>query len=230
MKHAIFATLAALAMAGPGAAQVIISEVHPNGSSGGAAYAADWFELTNIGNAPVNISGWSMDDDSQVPGVAPLTGVTSLLPGQSAVFLNAASTQNSVFINSWFGSNPPPGFTIGNYTGSGVGLSTGGDQVWIFDSGNAPVTAVSFGANTTLTTFDNAAGIGGATPPTPPGISQLSSIGVNGAFVSFALVAGQPEIGSPGTIGAVPEPSSLAFAGIGAAAIWRCRRKKKRLS
>src|SRR5262245_52681937 len=126
MRNPFIAVAIIVSIASASQAQIVISEVYPNGSGGGAAYAADWFELTNRGAAPVNISGWSMDDDSFTPGTAPLTGVTIIQPGQSVVFLNAAATVNATFINSWFGANPPPGFTIGDYNGTGVGLSTAG--------------------------------------------------------------------------------------------------------
>ena len=41
------------------------------------------------------------------------------------------------------------GFTIGTYTGGGVGLSTGGDAVNLFDASGKRVTGVSFGISTT---------------------------------------------------------------------------------
>ena len=41
---------------------VVISEIHPGGSS--SAYAADWFEVTNTGTTTVDITGWKFDDSS----------------------------------------------------------------------------------------------------------------------------------------------------------------------
>lgn len=204
---------AALMVAGftTGHAQLIISEVHPTGSSS-STYAADWFELSNIGSASVNITGWKVDDDSASFGSAlALRGVTSIAPGQSVIFLESNSsggndaTIGAAFQSAWFGGSAPSGLTLGFYGGSGVGLSSGGDAVNIFDADGTWVVGVSFGAATSGTTFDNPAGLSGL-------ISQLSVVGVNNAFNS---VAGG-EIGSPGV---VPEPSMLALGALGFAAM-----------
>ena len=40
-----------------------ITEVAPWGS-GNAAYGADWWELTNTGDAPIDLTGWKIDDNS----------------------------------------------------------------------------------------------------------------------------------------------------------------------
>src|SRR5262245_3354381 len=69
-------------------AQVRITEVAPWGSgSTNTPYAADWFELTNFGSTAVNISGWTMDDDSNNPNSALLTGVATIAPGESVIFI-----------------------------------------------------------------------------------------------------------------------------------------------
>ncbi len=89
-----------------------------------------------------------------------------------------------------------PASLIGTYGGSGVGLSGSGDAVNLFDAAGARVTGVSFGAaatGTPLATFDNSAGLGGATLPLPA-VTTLSADKVNGAFVSF----NGAEMGSPG--------------------------------
>jgi Lamin Tail Domain len=200
-------------------AQIIISEVDPTGSST-TSYAADWFELENTGSSAVDITGWMMDDNSDLfaDSVA-LTGVTSIAAGQSVVFIeNTASdgssllspedtaTLNANFETAWFGTTSVPGLTIGNYGGSKVGLSSSSDAVNIFDSSGNQITGVDFGKSTAGFTFDNTAGV------TDDGtISTLSAVDVNGAFTS----ADGAEVGSPGNIAPVPEPSAFALAGCG---------------
>ena len=104
-----------------------------------------------------------------------------------------ARRDDAAFETAWFGSSVPSGFTIGTYSGSGVGLSTGGDAVNLFDAAGRRVTGVVFGSSSTGFTFDNAAGIGRRTLPLPA-ISTLSVVQVNGAFLSATGL----ETGSPG--------------------------------
>lgn len=184
------------AQSGPG---VIVSEVNPAGSGGTSGYGADWFELSNTGSAALDLTGWRMDDSNPAYATAgPLRGVASLPPGASAVFLEASpaneATVRQNFLQTWFGDTPPAGLLIGFYTASGIGLSTGGDEVNIFNGQQVRVTAVAFGAAPDGgRTFDNTAGIGAASTP-PPTIATASAAGVNGVFASSA-----GEVGSPGT-------------------------------
>ena len=193
----------------PAHAAITVSEVAP-WSSGNSAVSADWFELTNTGASAVNITGWKVDDSSaSFASSSALTGVTSIASGQSAIFIEGTGAANATFISTWFGSSAPAGFVIGNYSGSGLGLSTGGDGVNIYNATGALQASVSFGASPAsapFATFDNAAGLTGS-------ISQLSVVGVNGAFMAMNA----SEIGSPGVISAVPEPTNLAMmlAGLG---------------
>lgn len=206
------AAVASTAQAGALPPQIRITEVSAYGS-GNAPYAADWIELTNFGAAAVNIAGWRFDDDSASfgSGVA-LNGVTSIAPGESVVFLNS-TTAATGFVNAWFGGTLPSGLQIGSYTGSGTGLSTNGDQVNIYDSLGTLVTGVSFGASPTsnFATFDNAAGVSGGS------ISQLSVVGVNGAFAAPSYA----DIGSPGVI---PAPGAAALLALGGLIAGRRRR------
>jgi hypothetical protein len=210
--------LALLALCAPAQAQVRITEVSAWGSS--APYATDWFELTNVGTAAANLSGWTMDDNSNGSAKVALTGISSIAAGESVVFTENASAG---FLATWFGASVPGGLQIGNYTGSGVGLSTSGDAVNVFDASGALQAKVTFGASpgaTPLQTFDNAAGLDNTA------IGQLSSAGLNGAFLS----ADGGEVGSPGTVAAaVPEPQAYALmlAGLGllGGAVARRRRR-----
>jgi len=214
----MLAGLAALMAAGAAQAQVRVTEVAAWGS-GNAPYSTDWFELTNFGSTAINISGWKMDDNSSSFGAAvALTGVTSIAAGESVIFTENAAAS---FLSTWFGGNVPAGLQIGNYTGSGVGLSTGGDAVNIYNASGVLQAHVSFGtsdATSPFQTFDNRAGLNSTT------VSQLSVVGTNGAFVAANDAA---EIGSPGQISAVPEPENAALALAALAAIGLVARKRQ---
>ena len=190
-----------------------ITEVAP-WSSGNGPVGSDWFEITNTGSSAVDITGWKMDDNSfAFANAATLSGVTSLAAGESAIFLEIGGTQNAAtviqtFINTWFGGTKPAGLQIGTYSGAGLGLSTGGDGVAIFDAAGNVQARVTFGASTTvapLRTFDNAAGLDHAA------ITQLSSAGTNGAFIAPGDTT---ENGSPG-VSLLNEPPVISSNGGG---------------
>lgn len=194
-----------------GTVNLKITEVAP-WSSSNAPFGEDWFEVTNFGTANADITGWTMDDDSNAPNSALLTGVTVIKPGESVIFIEIqpghnATTERNGFITTWFGNNPPPGLQVGTYTqgaAGGVGLGTGGDQVNLFNGVAGTRQAnVAFGASNNtppgpFLTFDNTIGTN-----SPPTLSTFSAIGVNGAF---AAPGDTREIGSPGTIGAPTTP------------------------
>jgi len=171
---------------------VRITEVDPTSSSG--PVGGDWFELTNEGTTAVDLGGWKMNDshDSFASG-GDLTGVASLPAGASAVFVEDAS-QLAAFESTWFPAGLPTGYLLGTYGSVGIGLSSSGDAVNIFNAAEEKVTGVAFGASTSGVSFDNAAGIGD-TSSSPPTISTLSVLGLHGAFEN-----GAAEIGSPGTV------------------------------
>jgi hypothetical protein len=216
---------------------VIVSEVAPWGS-GTSSYGSDWWELTNVSAAPVDITGWKIDDNSNSFALAvPLSGVTMIAAGQSVIFIELTGTETAsgteaAFENAWFGSAIPTGFTIGTYTGTGVGLSATSDAVNVFDSGGNLMAGVAFGASTTNVSFDNAAGITN-TGSTDGTISTLSVIGTNGAFKGSDNL----ETGSPGTIAntvspVVPEAPFVILLPVGAfvilgAGIYLGRRRRR---
>ena len=136
--------------AASGVINLAITEAAP-WSSGNSPLASDWFEVTNFGTSPVSLVGWTMDDNSNSFAVSvPLNGVASIDPGKSVIFIETASSSDlaakgQAFINLWYGGTAPAGLQIGSYSGSGVGLSTGGDAVNVFDNGGALRAAISFG-------------------------------------------------------------------------------------
>lgn len=175
---------------------VYLSEVSPTSSSAGS-YAADWFELSNAGNVPVDLTGWSMNDDTNTAGGAALAGVAALPVGGSVVFVEGDAATAAAFAQAWFGSTPPAGLQVGWYAGSGVGLSSGGDALAVFDAAGNRVTGVSFAATAPGATLDNSVGVGGAQDGTGlPPIAAPSVAGANGAVTDA-----DGETGSPGATG-----------------------------
>jgi hypothetical protein len=189
-------------------AALIVSEVSPY-SSGNTPFTADWFELTNTGPSALTVSGWKMDDNSNAfASSVPMSGITSIAAGESVVFIECLAGCAAIAGFQAYWGSPVAGVQIGTYTGSGVGLSTAGDAVNVFDSTGSLLANVAFGASTVGRTFDNAAGLNNVT------LTTLSALGVNGAFNSTANTTGAVtvlDIGSPGTIAAVPEPATLAM-------------------
>ena len=207
------AVLASAALVLPGAAPaaalaggIVISEVAP-WASGNSPYLADWFEVTNGSAASLTISGWKMDDNTNsfASSVA-LNGVITIGPGQSVIFLDSAAPATTIasFLSTWFGASPPSGLQVGTYSGAGVGLSTSGDAVNLFDGFGALQAKVTFGASpgaAPFASFDNAAGLDNAA------LLALSVVGVNGAFSISPSVA-QAAVGSPGTITSSSSPTT----------------------
>ncbi|MDD1458565.1 ExeM/NucH family extracellular endonuclease, partial [Dolichospermum sp. ST_sed2] len=179
---------------------LIISEVAP-WSSGNSSVRADWFEVTNTSSSAVDITGWKIDDDSNAFATSiALSGITTIAAGESVIFIETSTlaTTKATFVNVWLSGNQPAGLQIGNYTGAGIGLSTGGDSVNLFNPSGTKITGVSFGASPTGTfsTFDNSADLANTT------ISTLSIAGTKGAYGvtdTVGTVTSQL-IGSPGKI------------------------------
>ncbi len=110
------------------APRVFISEVHPAGSGNGT-YAADWFEVTNTGTTPVNITGWKVDDNSNsfAAAIALSWGRLASPPASPSSSSKLPAAVNNVVNNfkaAWFGNNVPSSLVVGTYSGSGVGLGT----------------------------------------------------------------------------------------------------------
>ena len=193
---------------------IVITEVSPWSSTNTqSSLAADWFEVTNRGTSPVDITGWKIDDNSHAIGTAvALNGITTIAPGESVIFIESATSLATTFNSIWFGGSPPAGLQIGSYTGSGIGLGSTADEVTLFDRSGLIVTGVGFGASPTTSpfgTFDNAANVGSNTLPFPV-LTTLSTVGTNGAFqvTDSGTAAGKNLIGSPGATAT----STFAFA------------------
>ncbi|MBE2320597.1 SdiA-regulated domain-containing protein [Solirubrobacter sp. CPCC 204708] len=163
------------------APRLAVTEASP-WSSGNSPYQADWFEVTNLGANAVSLAGFKVDDSSNAFASAiALNGVTTIAAGESALFIEGTAAKAEQLRAAW---GLAPSIQIGFYSGSGIGLSTDGDAVWLFDPTGTRVGGFAFGASTIGFTFENVNGV------------KLSAAGVNGAFLHNG------EVGSPGRIAA----------------------------
>lgn len=120
---------------------LVITEVV---SSGGTP---DWIELTNMSDTVIYMTGYKMDDGScGLNNSVALLGIDSILPWESVIY--GESSNASLFIPTYLSFWDFPMVQVGTYAGSGVGLSSGGDGVCVFNSEGMLVSTVSFPAAT----------------------------------------------------------------------------------
>ena len=175
--------------------QVRITEVM---SSGGTS---DWFELTNYGSTAIDITGWKVDDNSfNFATSVLLNGVTSIAPNERVMFCeNASAAYISTFRTFW---GLAEDVQVGTYTGSGIGLSSSGDGVIVFNASGTEVWRVSFGAATAGSSFYWGYDIAGNFDPMYVGAANVGLVSVLGTIQSQVTVNSADaamNVGSPRT-------------------------------
>lgn len=175
--------------------QVRITEVM---SSGGTS---DWFELTNFGSTAVDITGWKVDDGSfSLAASLLINGVTSIAPNERVIFCENASAAYATTFRTFWGLASE--VQVGTYTGSGIGLSSSGDGVIVFDASGTEVWRVSFGAATAGTSFYWGYNSLGNFDPMYVGASNVGLLSILGTIQSQVTVNSADaalNVGSPST-------------------------------
>jgi PEP-CTERM putative exosortase interaction domain len=194
--------VAAVLLSRPTHAALVITEVMSSSAHGSGSNNGDWFELTNTGPVAVDITGWSWDDDSMIPGSAFFGGLTSIAAGQSIIISEEPIGSEAQWSASW-GITGVTVLTLGGSNFRNFGAN--GDAIYIFDANDNLVTSVSFGVATQGHSFQwdmSGEYLGTAV------------VGEYGAFraVSNGEVPPGPgiDVGSPG-FALVPEPSTIAL-------------------
>lgn len=151
--HIYFVAFSIIMSITAASAQIKITEAMS--SAGGTGVGAiDWFELTNIGSTDVDITGWKVDDSSYAFATSlALNGITSIPTGKSVIFMETANPGTDIPALKTLWGSSMDNVSVGSYSGSGIGLSSGGDGVVIFKADGTEVNRVSFGAATTGKSF-----------------------------------------------------------------------------
>jgi len=150
----------------------------------------EFFELTNLSSQPIDLAGWSMDDDSTTPGAFDLSAAGTLAPGQSILVTDAVP---SAFKVAWALTTT---VVLGPNTTAALGRN---DQINIYDGDGNLVERLTYGDQTfpgTIRTQNKS----GQVCSQSVGLDLISAwvLAAGGdLYGSFASAAG--DLGSPGT-------------------------------
>lgn len=205
-------TLAIVAAAGVAAvatADIRITEWMYDGTGG------EFVEFTNIGTSPIDLTGWSFDDDSRVVGTVSLSGFGVVAPGESVILTEFSA---DAFRTNW--SLAASVKVIGNNT-TNLGRN---DEINIFDASNTLVDRLSYG--------DSTFAPGSIRTQGTSGNAFLADLGTNNVYAWFFSAPGDlfgSSFSNAGTFGNpgfyyIPAPGALALAGLATLAAGRRRR------
>lgn len=186
--------IAALALASAASAQMRITEWMYSGASG------EFVEFTNIGNAAIDMTGWSYDDDSRTPGVVDLSAYGVVQPGQSVILTELTAVE---FRTNWALAD-----SLGIIGENSANLSRN-DEINLFDSSAALVDRLTFGDQN----FP-----GSIRTQNKSGSTELENLGANtvltwdlaavgDVYGSFTSSGG--DVANPGIYTLVPAPGTL---------------------
>ncbi len=203
----IISILSLAIVAGAAAADIRITEWMYGGSGG------EFIEFTNTGVSSIDMTGWSFDDDSRLPGVFDLSGFGVVGAGQSVIITESDA---EVFRAAW-GLSASVGI-LGGYTNN-LGRN---DEINIFDANGDLADRLTYGDQSFPGSI-RTQGTSGNVLPSALGQNDVfgwvfsASGDIHGSYLST-----DGDLGNPGVW--VPAPGAMALLGLGALVGGRRRR------
>jgi predicted extracellular nuclease len=201
MKNALLVAVVLFTSSSLAQSQIRITEWMYNGL--GTSSVGEFVELTNVGGANVDLTGWSFDDSSRVPGSTSLSSIGLVVAGESVILTDVAA---ATFRTNWSLS---ASVKIAGGNTNNLGRA---DEINIYDATQSLVDRLTYD-DQTLGGPRTQAKSGVPVSPAALGANnpilwELSVSGVNGAVTSSLL-----EVGSPGSfaIAPIPEPATLSL-------------------
>jgi uncharacterized repeat protein (TIGR02059 family) len=210
------------------APRLLITELNSN------AGPADFFEILNHGDTPVSLKGWRWDDDSASFAEGTVFPDVTIAAGQTLVVASTAATGLSTFKSTWGLVDSAPVITS-----EGPGLGSG-DAVVIFNDSGSVVTSFNYSGAAKTATDGSTVAVSGASAgvifsPGHAGLAyggsaatvsavwdgaslsaptyRAAQVGVDGGV---AQIANANNIGSPGSVPALPATRISEVQGSGA--------------
>ncbi len=154
----------------------------------------EFIEFTNTSLVPIDLTGWSMDDDHQIPGSFDLSAFGVVLPGESVVVTESAA---ETFRSAW-------GLSAGVRIIGSLGSTSGNnlarnDQINLYDASHDLVDRLTYGDQTYPGTIrtQNASGQTGCGSIGLDDVHAWRLSAIGDSFGSFAASTGDK--GTPGS-------------------------------
>jgi hypothetical protein len=189
------------APAGPAAAQIRITEVAYGGKIAGSSGDGEYVELTNVGDAPQDFTGWTYTGKAGA-GTLPLDGFGTVAAGESVIITDVTAAE---FDADW-GLPATTKIVDDKANGFSVTLDKGPDTPTVYDNTNAVVDSVSYQAGffsgKGVSAWVDAAHLGAKADTTGWTISTVGD-----AQGSWTSASGS--VGSPGSTSLVAKASRI---------------------
>lgn len=118
--------------------KLAITEVMSGSNLANTAANPDWWELTNYGTDPINLEGFSWDNDRALVGAVTLPNIT-IAPGESFVIFRGISANAPLFDSIWGLGGKVTIISADQMTGAYPNIKQAGDQVMLWDTSANPI-------------------------------------------------------------------------------------------